>query len=176
MFYKVQGNDLHYQVIGEGTPILLLHGLTCSSDLMIGCMEPIFERKPGYQRIYVDLPGMGGSSGNLEVASSNAILDILLSFIDAELAGKAFLLVGESYVGYLARGILAEKVSQVLGLMLICPLIKLNPADRILPQKSLVVGDLSIDKEDKVEEFFQIAVKQTAHTYQRFEKEVVAGK
>lgn len=42
MFFTYQGNKLYYKVIGQGKPVLAIHGLGCSSELMEGCLEPIF--------------------------------------------------------------------------------------------------------------------------------------
>ena len=64
MFFTYQGNKLYYKVIGQGKPVLAIHGLGCSSELMEGCLEPIFEKHAGYKRIYLDLPGMGRSDAN----------------------------------------------------------------------------------------------------------------
>ena len=55
MFYEKDNLKLHYKVIGEGKPIILLHGLACHMKLMENCMEPVFKNK-NYKRIYVDLP------------------------------------------------------------------------------------------------------------------------
>ena len=41
MFFTYQGNKLYYKVIGQGKPVLAIHGLGCSSELMEGCLEPI---------------------------------------------------------------------------------------------------------------------------------------
>ena len=111
MFFTYQGNKLYYKVIGQGKPVLAIHGLGCSSELMEGCLEPIFEKYAGYKRIYLDLPGMGRSDANPAFASADAILEMLLNFIETVIGGHSFLLAGESYGGYLARGILAKKNS-----------------------------------------------------------------
>ena len=50
---------LNYEIMGEGQPVLLIHGLACDMNLMKGCMEPVFSNVEGYKRIYIDLPGMG---------------------------------------------------------------------------------------------------------------------
>ena len=44
----------YYEEYGEGKPILIIHGLTCSMELMKGCIEPIFKEVNGYKRIYID--------------------------------------------------------------------------------------------------------------------------
>ena len=66
----------YYEEYGEGKPILIIHGLTCSMELMKGCIEPIFKEVNGYKRIYIDLLGMGKSNKcSLEYASSDKILE-----------------------------------------------------------------------------------------------------
>ena len=42
MFYEYGDGKLHYEMIGEGKPVLMLHGMTCDLNMMKGCMEPIF--------------------------------------------------------------------------------------------------------------------------------------
>ncbi|KXT84091.1 hydrolase, alpha/beta fold family [Streptococcus sp. DD11] len=173
MFYLYQEQKLYYKVMGQGKPVLLIHGLGCSSELMEGCMEPIFERQAGYKRIYIDLPGMGRSDANAAFASADAILNLLLHFIDDVIGSSPFLLAGESYGGYLSRGILARKMAQVEGLLLICPVTKPYIKDRILPESDVVVSEPSFDMTGKDEEFFSVAILQTEKTYQRFEKEIL---
>ena len=50
---------INYEIIGEGTPVLIIHGWGISSHTMKGAFEPIFNRLEGYKRYYIDLPGMG---------------------------------------------------------------------------------------------------------------------
>ena len=175
MFFTYQGNKLYYKVIGQGKPVLAIHGLGCSSELMEGCLEPIFEKHADYKRIYLDLPGMGRSDANPAFASADAILEMLLNFIETVIGGHSFLLAGESYGGYLARGILAKKRSEIDGLLLICPVVAPNPQERILPKDSLLIREVGFDTAGKSEDFVDLAILQTKETYQRFEKEILAG-
>lgn len=50
---------IHYEVHGEGKPILLLHGAFLDHRHMMSDLEPVFVARTGWQRIYVDLPGHG---------------------------------------------------------------------------------------------------------------------
>ena len=56
---NVKNVEVNYEVYGEGKPIIIIHGSTVDHRLMTGCMEPIFNNRDGYKRIYLDLPGMG---------------------------------------------------------------------------------------------------------------------
>ena len=55
----IDGAPIQFEIRGSGLPILMLHGFAVDRRSIIGCMEPIFAQRPGWQRIYLDLPGMG---------------------------------------------------------------------------------------------------------------------
>ncbi len=62
------------------------------------------------------------------------MLEMVLRFIDDRLGlDQPFALVGYSYGGYLARGVLARMASRVLGVMLLCPVIRFCRSERTLP-------------------------------------------
>ncbi|MEK4721342.1 alpha/beta hydrolase [Priestia sp. FSL W8-0524] len=64
MHINFEGMELHYEVVGEGIPTLMIHGFGVDMNVMKGCMEPYFSNNThSYQRIYLDLPGMGESKG-----------------------------------------------------------------------------------------------------------------
>ncbi|AYG00237.1 alpha/beta fold hydrolase [Lactococcus allomyrinae] len=131
MFFQIDDFKLHYEVMGEGKPILILHGWAAHLATMTEVFEPIFNEKIGYKRIYVDLPGMGDSSVHDVFSSSDMILSTLMSFAK-EVIDEPFLLAGYSYGGYLARAMVA-KSAQVSGLLLLEPMVIPDTDARILP-------------------------------------------
>ena len=58
MSFQLNDLNLNYRIIGEGVPILMLHGRPTDHESMMGAFEPIFREREGWQRVYVDLPGM----------------------------------------------------------------------------------------------------------------------
>lgn len=76
MEISIQGQTIYYEVYGTGTPILFLHGYMLDHGVMIGAFEPIFAETAGWQRIYVDMPGMGFSEALKERLNSDHMLDI----------------------------------------------------------------------------------------------------
>lgn len=68
----------------------------------------VINEKEDYKRIYIDLPGMGKSEGAEWIKSSDDMLDILINFIERIIPSENFLVVGQSYGGYLARGIIKK--------------------------------------------------------------------
>ena len=178
MFFNYYNEKVYYEEFGEGKPILIIHGLACNIELMKGCIEPIFKKVNGYKRIYIDLLGMGKSNNySLEYASSDKILEMLLSFIKEKM-DKEFLLVGESYGGYLSRGILSKCYKNIEGLMLLCPMIIPDDTKRTLPEGNLKFHDKEflekIDK-NKRELFLEYMIIANEKMYKRFEKEVISG-
>lgn len=175
---KLKNITVHYEEYGEGKPIIMIHGYYPDHRLMSGCMEPIFANRAGYRRIYPDLPGMGMTKGEFWIDNSDKMLDVVLDFIDAVIPGQSFLLAGESYGGYLSRGIVCRRVDQVDGLLLLCPVIGPNHSERILPPKEIAFRDEAwfstlsgVDTED----FESMAVIQTKETWERYDKEIACG-
>lgn len=169
---------VHYETRGEGKPIILLHGGGPDRRSMIGCMEPILKKRKGWQRIYPDLPGMGRTPAEEWITNSDQMLEIVSGFINAVVPNQYFLLAGDSYGGYLARGIIQRMAGKIDGLLLICPVITANRAKRVLPRHVALVkkGSWSSDlypKETKMFESF--AVVQTPRIFERTRKEILSG-
>ena len=59
----VRGIPIRYEARGTGRPMLMLHGWPGFAGFMIHHLEPIFERRAGWRRLYPNLPGMGGTPG-----------------------------------------------------------------------------------------------------------------
>jgi pimeloyl-ACP methyl ester carboxylesterase len=146
---------------------------------MLGCLEPLFARRPGYRRLYPDLPGMGKSPAPESIASSDDMLAAVREFVAETIGDEPFLLVGESYGGYLARGLTRALGSQVRGLALVCPVgVHLEHAHRTVPPRAVLREDpaliASLDPE-LAAEFTDIAVVQSPETLRRFSEEVLVG-
>jgi pimeloyl-ACP methyl ester carboxylesterase len=70
--------------IGEGLPVLIIHGWEMDGKVEERDFEPIFTKALGFLRIYVDLPGMGTTPAN-NVKDLDDIYFRLVQFIDARL-------------------------------------------------------------------------------------------
>lgn len=140
MFCRLDDISVHYQVLGQGRPLVLIHGFWIDHRSMTGCMEPGLANRPGWQRIYLDLPGMGLTQAREWITNSDHMLDILCNFIEHVIPGQSFAIGGYSYGGYLAQGVLHRMVERVDGLMLICPMIK-DFGERDLPSPEVRIAD-----------------------------------
>lgn len=170
--------SVYYESCGAGIPIILLHGFGSDHRLMKACMEPIFAERSGWRRIYLDLPGMGRTPGKDRLKSTDDMLDVVVDVIDTVIPGQQFLIVGESYGGYLSRGVLLRKFDQVDGMALICPGIFTEPSRRDVPPHTVIVENAALlaelDPADAAE-FGSVAVVQDHFTWERFRDEILAG-
>jgi pimeloyl-ACP methyl ester carboxylesterase len=172
----VKGVPVHYESRGSGQPLVMIHGFTLDRRSLLGCMEPVFAGRSGWRRIYLDLPGMGRTPGSGAIASSDDMLDVVLRFIDAVIPGERFSVVGQSYGGYLARGVLARKAASIDGMALICPVVVAERARRDLPRHSVIARDeallASLSSAD-INAFTPAFVVQNRLTWQRFREELL---
>lgn len=166
---------LHFVSHGDGVPVLAIHGWTPDHRLMTGCLEPIFSELSGYRRLYPDLPAMGQSPAG-DIDSSDGIMAALREFIDEQIGDQPFLLVGESYGGYLARGLVAERPEQVRGLAMMCPIGELWHKDRKLPEHVVLRTEPGVlESLEEGEDFTDLAVVQTAAALAAYRADVAPG-
>ncbi|MCA9964948.1 MAG: alpha/beta hydrolase, partial [Anaerolineales bacterium] len=78
MNFQLDDLSMHYKVIGEGMPVLMLHGRPTDHAASMGAFEPVFRERTGWQRIYVDLPGMGLTTGGSWINGNDDVVDVLL--------------------------------------------------------------------------------------------------
>ena len=179
MQITIKNIPVYYEIHGAGRPLLTLHGWSPDHRLMSGCLEPVFaDPQNAWQRIYFDLPGMGRTPGADWIDGSDAMLEFVMAFIEAVLPGQHFALAGESYGGYLARGIVKRIPERVDGLLLICPVadqdtrLEHAPAFQVLEKDEALLATLTADE---LEAFCGINVIQTPRVWQKFKSDVLPG-
>lgn len=173
--------ELHSVEFGAGVPVLAVHGWTPDHGLMLGCLEPVFAGRPGYRRLYPDLPAMGKTPAPEQIASSDDMLDALDGYVEAAVGSEPFLVVGESYGGYLARALVRRRRDQVLGLCLICSVSvqhELFDHERIVADRQVLRSEPGVlDGVDQrlADGFSNMAVVRTPVTLQRYRDEIQPG-
>lgn len=169
---------IYYEIYGEGYPILMLHGFEVDHRVLKGSMEPIFNNKSGYKRIYLDLPGMGKTVGEDWIKSSDQILDIVIEFIDKIIPNQKFIIASESYGCYLARGVILKRFELIEGVLFICPVIFAKPNIRDVPKHVILSKDpellLNLTKTE-AEDFENIAVAQSQRIWEKYRDEFYSG-
>lgn len=164
---KLKNITVNYESFGEGRPILCLHGTGVDHTYMLSDMEPLFEKRPGWKRIYPDLPGHGLTPGLDWITDQDKMLEVVLDFIDAVLPGERFVLTGSSKGAYLARGVVHQRFASIDGLLLTVPVIMADGDKREVPSHVTLVPNPQLVSELKPGEedgFFQIAVVQSQKT------------
>ena len=171
--------SIYYRTYGKGKPVIVIHGFSVDHHLMTGCLEPIFKKNPGLKRFYLDLPGMGKTPASSHITNSDQMLEMAIDFIKAVAPNQQVVLIGESYGGYLAQGIIYRMPDLVDGLLLLCPLVEADAQKRILPKPQVLFKDdefISRLPSGAAKEYFSSAqVVQTKETWQRFNDEVFVG-
>lgn len=173
---NINNISIDYEIIGEGKPVIMLHGYYIDRRIMLGCMEPIFADKEGYKRIYLDLPGMGESESSESIKSTDDMLEIVLGFIEKMIPNENFLIMAQSYGCYLARGIIHKMQDRVDGMALLCPLIFAEAHKRHPEEAVILIKDealLSRIPEEDAEDMNLSFVIQNQKIYERWLNEVM---
>lgn len=162
---------IDYEIVGEGTPVLIIHGWGIDRTTMKGAFEGVFEELGGYKRYYIDLPGMGKSEHG-DVHNSDDILAVLHGFA-VDVIGESFILVGQSYGGLLARGFVNKYGDLVKKLILLVPCVipgvrqgRVEPIQVVERDEEL----LSSLSEEDYESFTLMNVVLTKPVWERYKK------
>ncbi|WP_340257933.1 alpha/beta fold hydrolase [Brevibacillus borstelensis] len=170
-------DTLSYACHGEGKPLVILHALGTDHRAMEAWMEPLFANRPGWLRIYIDLPAHGHSQVKNGGRTSEDMLAIILEFLDDFIPGKRFALAGKSFGGYIAQGIFARKKALLDGFFLLSPALHLQ--ERTLPARTIVERDEMMLQElapDIRAAFETLMTVQTRENLAYFLEEVQPGR
>ena len=116
--------------MGVGRPLVLLPWIGLDGAVMAAAFEPAFAATDNVRRIYIDLPGTGGSAP--VEPSSEAVLEAVVETVESIIGPAPFLLAGCSYGGYLAAGLARRAPDRILGLLLVCAGVKIRRGERNL--------------------------------------------
>lgn len=165
MDHQVNDVRVHYVEHGQGVPLVVLHGAGVDHRDVEVAIEG-FVPETGYRRIYVDVPGMGGST-SAGLTCNDDVVTVLLDFIDQVGTGPVALL-GHSYGAYLARGVAARRPEIVLGLALLCPVAEQShdvPDQNVVRQDDDAYDELEPAQRKRFDDYF---VVRTAANARRF--------
>jgi len=168
---------VHYEAYGEGKPLIAISGIPSDHRIIESWMEPIFAKRPGWKRIYFDLPGTGKTSG-AGITNIDQVLDVVCDFIDAVIPGQRFTLLGLSAGGYLARGVVDRKADFVDGLCLLVPWLS-EHEDQDLPSPVTLFKDtkaLSQLSSEDAERLAGLAVVQNQKVVNWYLEVVIAAR
>lgn len=175
MQVDVRGIPVQYEAIGEGRPLVMLHGGGTDHRLMVHAFEPAFDGRDGWLRLYPDLPGMGQTPAADWIQGEDDMLAVVEGFIDAVAPGRRVALAGASYGGYLALGYVHRRPSNLDGLLLVAPALRGEgeqlPAHQVFERDEAVVASLLEDERG----WLGRSVAQTAENLEFFRAAVMPG-
>ena len=154
---------VHYEVFGDGKPIVILPGWGMNTRIMTHILEPCFQQREGWKRIYINPPGHGQTPGKEWITNQDKMLEVILSCIDKLTAGQKFSMIGFSLGAYHARGIILHRTDLIQGLAMIVPLIIAEDDKRAVPPYKVIIEDPSVIAELAPEEveFFGLSIIQS---------------
>ncbi|HZJ98667.1 MAG TPA: alpha/beta fold hydrolase, partial [Tissierellaceae bacterium] len=126
--------------------------------------------------IYIDLPGMGQSKASSRIKRSDDILDVILKFIDEIIPNQKFILAGESYGGYLSRALIQKRSKQILGVLLLCPLIYPGYRQGDVPPLTVIEKDSEfLDRLSETERagFESMIIVQNSKVWERYKRDIL---
>jgi pimeloyl-ACP methyl ester carboxylesterase len=177
-------SGIAYEEEGSGYPFIALHGYSLDRRMSMGAFEPLFaESGRACRRIYPDLPFMGESTDDPDGAGHDGMLSAMAAFVREVAPEGTLLLAGESYGGYLARGLSREFGSRVEGLFLLCPAIVARRGDRDLPRPVVIREEQRWREAAKaggasdadISCYEEHAVDRSASAFERIRAEVISG-
>jgi pimeloyl-ACP methyl ester carboxylesterase len=132
---QLRGITIHYETRGRGRPFLMLHASPSDHARAMAQVEPAFQSRKGWRRIYPDLPGHGRTPGAVRVRDMDDYLGVLLEMVDELFGDERFALGGISFGAYLALGIARKRRSNVEGLLLSVPEVNHSPLEESRDRK-----------------------------------------
>ena len=172
---RLERTTVHYEVRGEGRPLLALHGFTLDHRVMVRALEPVFRKRAGWRRLYPDLPGMGQSAAPDWIATQDDMLEVLVEFVDRLIPVERFAVVGLSWGGFLAQGLVHRLADRMDGLCLIVPsmgpaAMRELPTGRVLHAEPIDFGDTPAED---AASFESLAVVQTQEQFEAWKTTIL---
>ena len=138
---SLENITVHYEVFGEGKPIILLPGWGMNSAMTAHYTEPYFQGREGWKRIYIDPPGHGKTPGKDWITNQGKMLEVILACVDKLAAGQRFSMLGISLGAYLARGVIRYRAEFLDGIAMIVPIIFAEDRKRTVPPHKVLIVD-----------------------------------
>lgn len=179
MEITIKSIPIYFEEFGTGIPLLMLHGWPTDHRHMLADMEPLFQNRSGWRRIYPDLPGMGRTPGADWITNQDQMLEIVIEFIQTVAPGQHFVLAGTSYGGYLARGLIHECSAIIDGVSLLVPQVETDETKQHLPAHQVLVENPQFlsrltPEENALRDFFVVQGPEMLESFRVFVQPALA--
>lgn len=169
-------SEVQYRA-GEGILLFMIHGQGIDHRLLLA-LEPALEQCGIFERIYIDLPGMGSSPALDGEGSLQEYAQWLEARIASIAAGRKFALLGNSMGGLLAQHIADRFPGRILGLALLASVVYPQQAQRSLPARQIAHTDehlfSKLDAQDTIA-YKEMSVVQTEENWLAFQRFALPG-
>ena len=142
MFVEINGHNIYYEIHGDGIPVMTIHGFSVDHRLMKGFIEK-FIPKEKYKRVYFDLPGMGRTEKGKQLNKAEEMYEIIKCFIKKTIGSENYIIIGQSYGGYLMRKLIKDEPDKILGAMFVCPVIYGKSEKRNIPKQEIIYSEIN---------------------------------
>lgn len=162
---------------GEGAPILCIHGNGVDYRLLLPLDEALNE-DGGWERIYLNLPGFGGTAPLDAPGGLPALIDWVDVVVSEEIGPRKFAILANSLGGLIARELVARRRSQVSGVALLAPVVDPRAERRTLPPREILESDPGFLKTlppADASAFSEMAVMQNSENWERFRDAALPG-
>ncbi|MBD1591679.1 alpha/beta hydrolase [Arthrobacter sp. S1_S22] len=162
------------QVLGEGLPLVVIHGFGVDHRIMLPLEDVIDES--GWQRIYIDLPWAEGNA-DANVSSADHVAQSALNDVHEFLGDRPFAVIGNSFGGMIARHVAHLLRDQVLGLATLAGVYEPTHQARSLPRRQVVREDpavLALAGQVR-DDYEEMTVVQSEATLEAFTRYVLPG-
>jgi pimeloyl-ACP methyl ester carboxylesterase len=140
MTTDVQGVPFHHVEAGAGRLLVCLHGWPSDHHHVEQELEPLFEQRDGWRRVYPDLPGMGLTPGADTIRTQSDMVDVVAGFVEAIAPGERYVVAGASYGAYLGRWLTARHTDRIDGFLAYVPAFRLDGGGA-RPEPTVLVPD-----------------------------------
>lgn len=155
--------------------MVLLHGFGLDHRSLLP-LEPTLERSGQWRRIYLDLPGAGGSPVDT-IHSTQEVADAVVRELLTRLGDEPFAILGSSFGGMIARYVAHELRTQILGLATVAGVFVAPHDQRNVPPRTVLAREPLIEPilGGAVEQYRQDAVVESTDDARAFMQFVLPG-
>ncbi|MGP7814163.1 alpha/beta fold hydrolase [Glutamicibacter soli] len=162
---------------GQGIPLVLIHGHGVDHRILLA-LDEVLAATGVFQRIYVDLPGMGGTAALDGAGGLPEIADWLEQLIRRQCGERPFAMIGNSLGSLLAQEMADRFGPQVVGMAMLAPLVYPAHSQRTVPPREILLQDpellAGLPTQD-ADHYQQMSVLQTVENFQRFRTHALPG-
>jgi pimeloyl-ACP methyl ester carboxylesterase len=173
MILNIEKCAVHYQEIGNGVPILIIHGWDSNADFMFNRWESAINWPDNYRRIYIDLPGHGRTQLSDDVQSADDMLRIIKGFTEKLFVQERYLVLGLSFGAYIGRGLIYSEAERIDGICMLVPLIIADETKRSLVplevfEDNSSLSNLFMEEYQIIYELLTVRNDQTLNEWKRY--------